>query len=236
MNRKEWLFVFVAIMIGLVLASMFMDLYLNKAYGDYLDLTGHYWNTEPVFCIIKPANMTAFEELGYSKYQLIKYVNLWKIKLNHYTDSRDWKYTTVFMNGDSTTEWCSVRIYFMDTGKKEGGIGVTECYTLRKDPDKPFCDITIFTKYLKGEFIGSTITHEVGHALGLGHRLAYTPCDFAAVVSSFDIMMAQAGRHQKITDDDLNALLSIYGDDGFAGLNTAPLDKHEINRKPLKCA
>ena len=226
---------FILVVGFLVLGIMFMDSYLNKAYGDYLDLTGTVWDKEPIFCIIKPANMTQFEELGYSKYQLIKYVNLWKIKLNHYTDSKDWKYTTVFMNKDSTTEWCGVRIYFMDSGKKDGAIGVTECYSLRKAPEEVFCDITIFTKYLKNEFIGSTITHEVGHALGLGHRLAYTPCDFAAVVTSFDIMMAQAGRNQKITDDDLNALIQIYGEDGFKEPNNRSGDKFEINPKPLKC-
>jgi len=235
-SPREWKFLLIAIAIGLILASFWVDYYLTHAYADYLDLTGTVWEEEPVFCIIKPTNMTAFEDLGYSKYQMIKYVNLWKIKLNHYTDSRDWKYTTVFMNKDSTTEWCGVRIYFMDAGKKEGAIGVTECYSLRKAPEETFCDITIFTKYLKHEFLGSTITHEVGHALGLGHRLAYTPCDFAAVVSSFDIMMAQAGRHQKITDDDLNALIKIYGKDGFGGDNNYGEMEFEINPKPLACA
>lgn len=221
-------------MVGFVLASMYLDLYLKQAWADYMAYRENKWDKDPFFCILKPTYYKELKSYGVSMGSMLQGVNIWKQELNQNFEP-NWNYTvkiyptfTAMLEAD-----CDVKIAFED--KSLGPIGTTDCYVL-KETERQYCDIMIYTGSVPVKFIKSTVTHEVGHALGLGHRLPYTKCDFAAVVVSGDIMMAQASVNQHITDDDLKALLELYGADGFTLPNPTTENKYRITEKPLKCA
>lgn len=77
--------------------------------------------------------------------------------------------------------------------------------------------------------IGQIIKHEMGHVLGLDHYI-----DNTLENKSSDLMKPQMNDRIydptfEITENDINALIKLYGEDGFGGIATAKSDPYIIN-------
>ena len=204
----------------------------NIASADYFAYRENKWDHEPLICLLKPENYKDFKQYGITMGKMVQAINIWKQKLNQYTESSNWNYSIkVLPTYTSMLEYdCDVRIEISNFGGKS--FGQIDCYVI---DERQFCDIVIYDQ--PANYFLGTITHEVGHALGLGHRLPWTKCDFAAVILSNDIMMKDSIKHPVITDESLRALIQFYGDDGFKTPNPVVGDnKYWITEKPLICA
>lgn len=220
----------VAFIAGGITVMILSLLFYNHAFGDYLDLREDIiWTKNPVVCAGTSLQTADLYELGFNHNKIAKSILTWKWKLQSYTLTKDYNYTLKWLESKSGVKsGCDI---FIDLGITKDAYGLTKCLHFT---DGMKCAITIDRGVPSNYFLG-TITHEMGHALGLGHRLSYTKCDFAAVVLSFDIMMQQAGKHQKITDEDLKALIAQYGKNGFYEPNNYE-SYYPISEKPLRCA
>ena len=217
-----------AILIALAIVSG------NVASADYFAYRENKWDHEPLICILKPVNYKDFKQYGISMGKIVQATNIWKQELNQYTQSNNWNYSIkVLPTYTAMLEYnCDVRIEIVNLAGNS--FGQIDCYIM-KAGERQFCDIVIYDQ--PANYFLSTITHEVGHALGLGHRLPWTKCDFAAVILSKDIMMMSASKNQAITDESLEALIQFYGEDGFKTPNPVVGDnKYWITEKPLNCA
>ncbi len=96
-----------------------------------------------------------------------------------------------------------------NTGKP--AIGLTSCYSATS-----LCVARIDRDYQNGEYWYDTVVHEMGHVLGLAHRLAINPAGLPALVLANDIMMDKAKPHLYITRGSLDALIYFY-DSGYNG-------------------
>ena len=76
--------------------------------------------------------------------------------------------------------------------------------------------------------IGKIIQHEFGHALGLEHqyRTLMGEKSNSIMVENLDIIGKNTDRF--ITDNDIQAVILMYGDDGFGGWNNPIREKYII--------
>jgi len=168
---------------------------------DYIGNNDAIWNKSPTFCL---------DNNSYNKtYYAMRAIKSWNVELDKIVNDNSFDY---YIHTDVNHE-CDVIIYNQKTNfqtKSGEALGTTKC--LWNEGFYLGCIIKVDFSH---EQYYSTIVHEVGHALGLGHRLPFNQTGFAGVVISNDIMMQQAGSFQRITSEDINALINFYGLDGF---------------------
>ena len=193
--------------------SVISVIYLDNVFAEeYYTYYNRPFEKAPIVCITKPPpivmNFT-------SKYELIKSVDEWETKLNNYTNSKDYSFQLFLPNTQEQYARCTVKIVFSNDFIG-GGSGVTVGQASCNDIGIKQCTIIIGTNHLSVKApVTNTIKHEFGHIIGLGHRQWDTIFDMARVVKSNDVMIYQNGLNRWILEDDLNALIAFYGDDGF---------------------
>lgn len=195
------------------------------AYGDFLAYEPWQWKTNPEICI------NFDNQTSHYKYGVIKAIDEWKVDLNNATTVGKFDYN-VYENSTehNHTHDCNVvfNLDFPLAGFPQLPIdayGYTQCVDT-------MCTVFVFDT-TPSNYLIETVKHEMGHVLGLGHRLPYTKCDLIAVVESNDIMIPQAGPFRWITLDDLKALVEDYGL-SFNGTHYNPPNQYSIMR-PMEC-
>ncbi len=185
--------------------------YLGTAYGEHEYFEPYvYWLDRPTICIddIDDAD----------KWQTIRAVKSWEVAFRDYTNTTKYDYRIMVTDGpleacDVTLKVSTRQLEFTTTIP----IGTTACLV-----DEGICHITIQKKFRDGEFYYDTVVHEVGHALGLGHRLAYTDMGFISGVLSNDIMFPTIKNFIHITKESLDAIIYFDSIFPYAGNYTIP--------------
>ena len=141
----------------------------------------------------------------------------WKHDLNKYTNSTDYNLKLYLVHQLNKKVPCDVSISFVDkiegTSRGYTIAGQTICNENYLDKK---CNIMVSEATTRKQApLHNALKHEVGHALGLGHREADTIYDKGRTVVSNDVMIYQNGQHRWITIDDVKGLIAFYGEDGF---------------------
>jgi len=164
---------------------------------DYFTINGK-WDNEPRVCIqITEKNQT---------HGILKALTLWEKKLNEHTNSTNWNYN---VNIRKTN--CDIDIF--QNQIRDEIYGETICNV--RNGMLTSCDILIFNENIPETHFFQTFTHELGHALGLGHRLTDNQNAFPYLIETKDLMLQYAAPHQRMTNSSLAVLIILYGEDGF---------------------
>lgn len=191
-----------------ILALIYVD---NYVFGfDYIgeNINPKGFTKEPVICI---------ERTDHRYYQ-IRAVKSWEIELEKYTSSKMYDYRIMVM--DKFTPVCDATITFQDPTmiwENTSHLGAAGCGI--DSNEKRYCVVAVNWKEYPRERY-TTLVHEMGHVLGLGHRL---PIDFdnlssvAGIVLEDDVMFPQASPFDVITKENLDALQYFYNYSGWSG-------------------
>ena len=155
------------------------------------------WNEAPRVCLADiPSEY---------KYMALKASMTWREAMMDYNDDSDlWNYQ-VFVRSVNNTVDCSIIISHIGARYLDQEfeiVGNTDCNTTQGR-----CYIKINPDWNDGTHYHDTLVHEMGHALGLSHRLPYDGKGWAAVVMSNDIMFQHVKDHLHITKASLDALI-----------------------------
>ncbi len=187
-------FIILSVVIGVVLVDAYAE-------HDYFQSYVSWQGGSPSVCLVNipPKDL----------YQTLKAVKSWKVALENYTHSDKWDYNIKVIYTELVTE-CNIVVIqstnYEESKSKNTPIGNTTCHE-----SKNLCIAKVNRQYENGSFYYDTIVHEMGHALGLTHRLPHIPEGFPAVFMSQDVMMPVARDSLHITKASLDAL--IYFDD-----------------------
>ena len=196
----------------------------TDAYGyDYFEVNPFgAWYHEPSFCFV---NVTE------DKHKLIKGLTSWR-EFMPTGMTYSYKFT-------DSPEGCDVRIYYDNPilwgSTSPNSLGVADCR------DKTYYSITNVTQFYKvetqecnvavrpgiGPNVSETMSHEIGHVLGLGHRLPLNANATLGVIQTQDVMLWQDQGVGKITNEDIIVLFLIYGD-GWQAPNNSVILEAEI--------
>jgi hypothetical protein len=98
-------------------------------------------------------------------------------------------------------------------------LGVTSC---DNNYGHVYCEIKIHVLNADPNTLFTTIQHEFGHALGLGHRWGDTKADAMDAFLSDDLMYREAKKFSHLTNEDILALINLYGPNGFSPVTIIP--------------
>ena len=186
-----------AMVIIVILLVTFISI-ISQVYGEHDYFSSFVsWEGRPVVCLahIPPADM----------YQTLKAVKSWKVAFKEYTNTDKWDYDIRIRNVLSIND-CNIVVIQTDQlppakiGKSS--IGNTDCSIVNN-----VCIIKVSRTYDDGKLYYDTVVHEMGHAIGLAHRLSYTMMGTPAVFMSEDVMMPVARSDMHITKASLDALI-----------------------------
>ena len=180
----------------IIIACAITGSIIGYAYADdYFPIMG-VWDHSPHVCLnINDVLHSAFKAVGD-----------WRKQLRLYTQSTNFDYTLY----KGIKPECDIIIH--ENLNMTGIYGNTICSVNRNVITS--CVINIMTT-TPSHYRADTFKHEFGHALGLNHRQTDNMWQFPYLVQQDDIMLSQASPFDKITQADLDALLFIYGEDGY---------------------
>jgi len=201
------------------------------------------WPEKPVFCIFEPkGTMEKSFAAFYDVVEMVKYSgDYWAYAMEKFGyDKEDWEVDFVVYQDYEYSDKvfkeypnCDVYVHF-ELGEADSTLGgwVKVAKGVRvfdemviilshySEPDSLVDAVKHQSK--ERHVVQQTVTHEFGHALQIGH---YTPEMKLSDGTHFD-MMAESMmfgqvngelKYRSITDRDVQALVRMYGDDGFGG-------------------
>ena len=197
---------FYHIILPIILVFFVISLiYVANVYGfDYINAGYGIWDYPPKVCLRVPET-----QLWYTLKALDEWRNSWESN----NGNKYLNFKLASMNKFSQLG-CDIQIVDgnpVTIGASKLAIGVTIC----NNKGNNFFLNCIIVMPFEHEQYYSTSQHELGHALGLGHRLPFNNTGFMGVMLSKDIMNAQDGGWSSITNEDINAIKQIYNNDGF---------------------
>jgi len=200
----------VAVIIFIILLAFFL-VFITEAWAEHEYFEPYiYWETErPVICIWVDDK---------DKHQTLKAIKSWEKAFKEYTHSDKFEYRMIirgyghpdcnvlFTTSNSTLPW-----------EPTTPIGTTSCYF-----DLGMCQVIVWSSFASGEYYYDTIVHEIGHVMGLGHRVANDSSGFIGNILSNDVMFETVKKFVHITKESLDAI--IYFDEIYplAGNYTIP--------------
>lgn len=173
---------------------------------DYISASqGGIWNHTPKICINPPDEQ---------KWYTLKALSSWRDVWFDYTGNHglDFKIATIHPKPQLNCDVELVNGNPAGLGADKDALGATSCQRDKKGFNTHCLMVMFFDRY---DWY-TTVQHETGHSLGLGHLLAFNQTGFAGVVLSNDMMFPSSQLYPRITQNDINALKSYYGNDGFA--------------------
>ena len=208
MNKADLGIIGLGLLTGLVLLAFVT----YEAYGyDYYKPYGSIWTHSPIICLDSVSkNQT---------YNAIKATHEWDKSFNmRGVDKYDYKIVLTYV-GDkilSLDRICDVLVMPVQIeeslGKNGLAIGTAICSNYKILNINVACVVKI--KYAH-EYWYSTLTHEIGHTLGMGHISSYNATDYIGVVMSRDIMLDTGNQWMRINPSTLDALDYFYAGAGF---------------------
>ncbi len=217
MDKADYGIIFLGLLVGLVLLSFVT----YEAYGfDTQTTFGSIWDIHPTICI---------NETGQDLFYLVRATKAWEIELFKRTADDSFDYN-IAVPDRGYNGLCHINASYEITGSA----GTTRCLVVDETGVMLVCEVTV-DRTLPNWY--TTWTHEIGHALGLGHRIATFPSGFAQIILEDDIMLWQASPHDRISGINIDGLISFYGLDGFDGEvyipknYTVPHEEAQIGRR-----
>lgn len=173
----------------------------NASAFDYIPNNIYTLEENTIVCVVDPPRKDLF--------YILKAVNSWDYYMN-----TDW-YTVKVIEIEYLDE-CDATVLFMNPtvvfDDTQNNFGVTKCWsdaileqfgaTIEKDR---YCRAVVDLD-TSGHIWYQTLQHEVGHILGLGHRMPFEIKDFPFVFQAHDIMFPMIDNQVTITDESIDAL------------------------------
>ena len=162
-----------------------------------------FWQGSPILCLVDIPKGDLYSTLSAS--------SLWKRTLKDYNGGTGFGYVLkVTHSGDMSL--CNGYLYQSDNFVPNRGTGITP---IGLTSCNGVCTLTVDRNYNEGKEYYNTVVHEVGHFLGLGHRLPYSTNGIISIFLSDDVMMPIAKPMVHITKDSLDALIRFNLDQRF---------------------
>jgi hypothetical protein len=213
---------------------LFLLLLPTQAFAtQFIPYTGTVQPSTPIICVID--NSGGSDGIPMTQ----RAINAWSDKLNHLTHSHNWNMTVILIDKTHMTDCNIVFNYTLKpsdpqsfksqiTGKPESGriLGITSCDNTQYG--HTYCEISIYLLNNNPSTLYTTIQHEFGHAIGIGHRQGDNAPDSMRAFLSDDLMFGSTKKFQHLTNEDALAIINMYGTHGF-GLVNPPHQPYIIN-------
>jgi len=263
-DRKEWCLLLITMVAVLVTGSIYLA--QHSARGDYIPYIGVKLSEEPLICVFEPlVKDVQFHERDLF-YQTAKAIKNWEDKLNE-RSAGNWdmkfRYYSTEEHADKEVDAfpdCNIYIVYTQYAEDSRRLGSTsfdyskswhkyafieiitdmrdiKSKVINKNDTNTNIVLTLNERQLNSDVIGQIITHELGHALGLEHYVDDTSENYGEDIMKANIDDTVYNEDIVITPADIEALIQLYGEDGFGGrdpLKQKQYDVLEKNTTPLR--
>lgn len=141
---------------------------------------------------------------------------------------------TTFDHSKSRHKWAFIDV-FTWSPTNEINLGTLDFNNLKKNPDGsfeiPLGEVNFTYTKITDEAIRVVVQHEFGHALGLGHYVETLTNEYSSImISSVDFKATDKTLKKfQIEEDDIKALITLYGKGGFVRTTQSPVPEHAYN-------